>query len=227
MNKRLKFAVMLLAGVLYAVPAKADIEAIEAAINAFVIKYEAVKKQVQDVLTEAKNLSSEVKQGFRDAKKDIQNIKDFKLDELDPKEIVKTAVLSGMENSVDEKPNEDENVETVKSTYNRTWGEDHNNTVARKLRESINRENQVAAAQLYARALILRQELLEEEDPEYSLNTIEEAFNASNSMQLRSLARWERIMGMQDAINSYKSTMAIQNYENEKSKTQEGDNAEK
>ena len=60
MNKRLKFAVMLLAGVLYAVPAKADIEAIEAAINAFVIKYEAVKKQVQDVLTEAKNLSSEL-----------------------------------------------------------------------------------------------------------------------------------------------------------------------
>ena len=117
MNKRLKFAVMLLAGVLYAVPAKADIEAIEAAINAFVIKYEAVKKQVQDVLTEAKNLSSEVKQGFRDAKKDIQNIKDFKLDELDPKEIVKTAVLSGMENSVDEKPNEDENVEKEKKTY--------------------------------------------------------------------------------------------------------------
>ena len=73
----------------------------------------------------------------------------------------------------------------------------------------------------------MRQELLHEGNPEYSLNTIEEAFNASNAVQLRSLARWEKIMGMQAAISSYKSTMAIQNYENEKEKTQEGDNAEK
>lgn len=89
MNKRLKFAVMLLAGVLYAVPAKADIEAIEAAINAFVIKYEAVKKQVQDVLTEAKNLSSEVKQGFRDAKRIFKILKILSLTNLTPKKLLK------------------------------------------------------------------------------------------------------------------------------------------
>ena len=124
------------------------------------------------------------------------------------------------------KTNEDENIENVKATYNRNWGEEHNNTTARKLREALNKESQVSAAELYARALILRQSLLNEEDPADSLDTIDEAFTAISAMQLRSLARWEKIMGMQAYINAYKNTVQIQNYENEsdESETKEGAN---
>ena len=53
MNRRLKFGVAVMAFVLYALPAKADIEAIQAAINVMLVKAEAVYKQVQDIKTEA------------------------------------------------------------------------------------------------------------------------------------------------------------------------------
>lgn len=223
MNRRLKFGVVFLALMLYALPAKADIEAIQATINILLVKAEAVYKQVQDVKTEALKLKDEAVQGFNSVKKDISDIKDIK---LDPKDLVKTAVLEGMKNDLDGKTNEDENIENVKATYNRNWGEEHNNTTARKLREALNKESQVSAAELYARALILRQSLLNEEDPSDSLDTIDEAFAAVSAMQLRSLARWEKIMGMQAYINGYKNTVQIQNYENEadESETKEGAN---
>ena len=223
MNRRLKFGVVFLALVLYALPAKADIEAIQATINVLLVKAEAVYKQVQDVKTEALKIKDEAVQGFNSAKKDISGIKDIK---LDPKDLVKTAVLEGMKNDLDGKTNEDENIENVKATYNRNWGEEHNNTTARKLREALNKESQVSAAELYARALILRQSLLNEEDPADSLDTIDEAFTAISAMQLRSLVRWEKIMGMQAYINAYKNTVQIQNYENEgdESETKEGAN---
>lgn len=212
MNRRLKFGVAVMAFVLYALPAKADIEAIQAAINVMLVKAEAVYKQVQDIKTEALKIKDEAVQGFNSVKKDISDIKDIK---IDPKKLVKTAVLEGMKNDLDGKTNEDENIENVKAVYNRNWGEKHNNTTARKLREALNKESQVSAAELYARSLILRQGLLNEEDPADSLDTIDEAFTAISAMQLRSLARWEKIMGMQAYINAYKNTVQIQNYENE------------
>lgn len=218
MNKRLKFNLVLLSGLLYALPAHADIEAIQATINATVVKAQAVLKQVQDIKTDVLKAKDEATQGFNSAKKSISNIKDIK---LDPKDFVKTAVMQGMKDNLDEKPNEDENIENVKGTYNRNWGEEHNNTTARELREAINKENQQAAAELYARALILRQSLLDEKDYDDSLDTIEEAFEASKNMQLRSLARWEKIMSMQSYINAYKSVMQIQNYENEAQDSEE------
>lgn len=223
MNRRLKFGVAVMAFVLYALPAKADIEAIQATINVMLVKAEAVYKQVQDIKTEALKIKDEAVQGFNSVKKDISDIKDIK---LDPKKLVKTAVLEGMKNDLDGKTNEDENIENVKAVYNRNWGEKHNNTTARKLREALNKESQVSAAELYARSLILRQSLLNEEDPADSLDTIDQAFSATSAMRLRSLARWEKIMGMQAYINAYKNTVQIQNYENEgdESETKEGAN---
>ena len=95
MNRRLKFGVVFLALVLYALPAKADIEAIQATINVMLVKAEAVYKQVQDIKTEALKIKDEAVHGFNSAKKDISGIKDIK---LDPKNLVKTAVLEGMKN---------------------------------------------------------------------------------------------------------------------------------
>ena len=85
-------------------------------------------------------------------------------------------------------------------------------TEAKKLQATINKNMGENAATLYGRTLVLRQELMNEENPEHSLETIQEALQASNEMVITSLRRWNKILEMQAYINEYKNSVAMQNF---------------
>ena len=123
--------------------------------------------------------------------------------------------MGAMSDKVDGSANEDEGIDNVKETYNRVFGAENNITQAKKLKAAINKEQAESMARLYARSLILRQELAEEKDKMPSLDTIDDAFEANNEVMIRSLRRWNKILEMQAHINHYKNTISVQNFVNE------------
>ena len=103
-------------------------------------------------------------------------------------------------------------VENVTENYTRVYGAENSITEAKKIQATINKNMGENAATLYGRTLVLRQELMNEENPEHSLETIQEALQASNEMVITSLRRWNKILEMQAYINEYKNSVAMQNF---------------
>ena len=192
--------------------AHADMEAVSSTIKGTVSKAQTEYKKVQDAASAADDLKNTVTQGVNGIKSNIEEIADVV---KDPLSMVTTTVLGGMQDKVDGSATDDEGIDNVKETYNRTFGEENNITKAKQLRAALNKEQGENLARLYARALILRQELAEEKDADVSLDTISGALEANSSIQIQSLKRWNKILEMQAYINGYKNTMAIQNFVNE------------
>ncbi len=193
-------------------PVSADIELVSPALKGGITKVQAVVKQGQDVVEAGNKLKDATVQGFQGIKDNIEEIVDFA---TNPTELVKTTVMGAMSDKVDGSANEDEGIENVKETYNRVFGAENNITQAKKLKAAINKEQAESMARLYARSLILRQELAEEKDKMPSLDTIDDAFEANNEVMIRSLRRWNKILEMQAHINHYKNTISVQNFVNE------------
>lgn len=196
----------------YSFPALADIELVSPVLKGGITKVQAVIKQGQDVVEAGNKLKDATVQGFQGVKGNIEGIIDVV---NDPMSLINTTVMGGMSDKIDGSVNEDEGIDNVKETYNRTFGAENNITIAKKLKAAINKEQAESMARLYARSLILRQELSEEKDDIPSLDTIDKAFSANNEIMIQSLRRWNKILEMQAYINHYKNTMAVQNFVNE------------
>lgn len=212
---------MVVAVCLVSSAAYADIEAVSATIKGTVSKVQTEYKKAQDMLESANKLKDSATQGFDKVKNNIDGIKNMA---TNPASLVSTSVLGGMKDKIDGSVTEDVGIENVKSTYNRTYGELNNITKAKKLRASINKEQGESLARLYARTLVMRQDLAAEKDPDYALDTISDALTASGAMQLQSLRRWNKILEMQAYINNYKNAVAIQNFVNKNEDTEGGAN---
>ena len=209
MNKAFIVMAVLGFGMSFSLSARADIEAVSATAKGIIIRAEDLKKEAEKRLSEAKNLIASQIQDFNNLKSSVEGLKDNLTNPLDSP---KTFVLDGVQTNGSKTG--DEMAKDVEKTYVRYEGDD---TIvrARKLQNDLNKVMGENAALLYARTLILRQELLNEKNPEHSLETIEDALQASNDMVLLSMQRWNKILAMQAYINEYNNTVAIHNFKRE------------
>lgn len=211
MNKAFIVMAVLGFGMSLSLSARADVEAVSASVKGIIIQIKDLEKEAEKRLSEAKNLIASQIQDFNNLKSSVEGLKDNLTNPLDSP---KTFVLDGVQNSTDGSKTDDEVAKDVEKTYVRYEGDD---TIvrARKLQNDLNKVMGENAALLYARTLILRQELLNEKNPEHSLETIEDALQASNDMVLLSMQRWNKILAMQAYINEYNNTVAIHNFKRE------------
>lgn len=211
MNKRL-FIIFCLAVLGISLPARADIESISAAIKGGYTNVQAQLKTVQDAADSVTKLKDTAVQGVTGIMGNVNEIIDTATNPTSLLGDVKTSVMGGLKDALDGSKNEDEQIENVTENYTREFGAENSITKAKKLQAAINKNMGENAATLYGRTLVLRQELMNEENPEHSLDTIQEALQASNEMVLLSMRRWNKILEMQAYINEYKNSIAIQNF---------------
>lgn len=208
-NKMIKTVVFGFLAFLLPSVANADIEAVSATIKGTVTNAQTEITKLQDMQKSLTDLNSSVQQGFNEVKNNVGQIVDVS---SDPTGLTTTVVMQGVQSITDGSAGEDEAIENVKTTYNRQFGVENNITIAKELAAKINQMQGESAARLYARALVLRQELMDEENPDDDLETIEQALRASGAMILQSARRWNKILEMQAYINEYKNSLAIQNF---------------
>lgn len=204
-----RWKVFLFFIVMLPIPAHADIEAVSAVIKGSVSNVQTELTKLQDMKAAVDDLQSSVMQGFNGVKDKVNEIQDVV---QNPVGLAPTNLLQGMHGISDGSETEDVAIEEVKATYNRVYGVDNTITVARQKAAQINKIQGDSAARLFARSLILRQELAEEENPDFKLDTIEDALKASASMMIQSSRRWNKILEMQAYINEYKNSVVIQNF---------------
>ncbi len=192
-----------------AMPARADIEAVSAALKAGVSNVQSELEKLQDLQRQIQDAGAMAKQQIANVEKGINQIKDAT---ENPFEAVQTAVFEGMKNKVDGSGNEDAIVDDVKANYNRVYGAENAISIAKERKKAINALLGQNAATLYARALVLRQELMAEENPDDNLDSIQNALQASAKMMIQSSRRWNKILEMQAYINEFKSTTAVQGF---------------
>ena len=204
--------------------ARADIEPINTVVQYAVAVPAQIQKQYQDVadvVSKAKNLYLMGRDKVNEIKKKIEDIKE------DPLGVLKTGVMEGLKNKGGgqdggEVEIEAERADRVKEVYNRGFGMIDNIAVQKELNKQVNKEKLKNAAVLFARSLLKRQELREEETEEPSLETVALAQKASNDINLRSFKRWNTILETQAYITSGKYLVKVQNYINE-SPVEEGE----
>ena len=204
--------------------ARADIEPINTVVQYAVAVPAQIQKQYQDVadvVSKAKNLYLMGRDKVNEIKDKIEDIKE------DPLGVLKTGVMEGLKNKGGgqdggEVEIEAERADRVKEVYNRGFGMIDNIAVQKELNKQVNKEKLKNAAVLFARSLLKRQELREEETEEPSLETVALAQKASNDINLRSFKRWNTILETQAYITSGKYLVKVQNYINE-SPVEEGD----
>lgn len=197
--------------------ARADIEPINVVVQNAVAVPAQIQKQyqdIQDVVSKTKNLYLMGRDKVNAAIDKIEDIKE------DPLGVLKTGVMKGMENkgsgtSGGEVEIEADRADRVKENYNRGFGMIDNIAVQKELNKQVNKEKLKNAAVLFARSLLKRQELREEETEEPSLETVALAQKASNDIALRSFKRWNTILETQAYITSGKYLVKVQNYINE------------
>ncbi len=211
MNK-LFLIILCIIGLGITLPAQADIESISAAIKGGYTNVQAQLKTVQDAADSVTKLKDTAIQGVTGIMGNINEIVDTATNPTSLIGDVKTSVMGGLKDAFDGSKNEDELVENVTENYTRVFGAENSITEAKKLQATINKNMGENAATLYGRTLVLRQELMNEENPEHSLETIQEALQASNEMVITSLRRWNKILEMQAYINEYKNSVAMQNF---------------
>lgn len=204
--------------------ARADIEPINTVVQYAVAVPAQIQKQYQDVadvVSKAKNLYLMGRDKVNEIKDKIEDIKE------DPLGVLKTGVMEGLKNKGGgqdggEVEIEAERADRVKEVYNRGFGMIDNIAVQKELNKQVNKEKLKNAAVLFARSLLKRQELREEETEEPSLETVALAQKASNDINLRSFKRWNTILETQAYITSGKYLVKVQNYINE-SPVEEGE----
>lgn len=212
MPKFLTLVLFSLCGLVYAQLARADIDALKTTISETTKGVQQNIQEVQDLQTAVQDAKTAAQQGFDAAKTGLDNVVDTA---TNPQALAAAAaadVMQGMQGGADGSATDDEGIDNVKNTYNRAYGIDNNIKIAKELAAKINEMQGQSAARLYARALILRQDLLAEENPDDKLDTIEDALKASQSMLIQSSRRWNKILEMQAYINEYKNTVQIQNF---------------
>lgn len=205
----LRYICLLLAACLLPCRAFADIELVQSGALGPATTAQSKIEQLQDLQESVSKLQETTMQGFDQINDKVGEIKDVV---ENPLGVGATMVMEGLQGDFDGSSTENESSEKVKETYNRVFGQDNNITIAKEKQAQINKLLGDSSARLYARALILRQDLLAEENPDDKLDTIQDALKATNAMMIQSSRRWNKILEMQAYINEYNNTLAIQNF---------------
>ena len=223
MMKVYKYIVISLSCFSFIGTARADIEPINTVVQYAVAVPSQIKKEYQDIADVVSKGKSLYLMGRDKVTKVLDTINDIK---ENPENVLSTGVLDGLKNikvgsggesgaGDGEVEIEAERKDRVKEVYNRGYGMLDNIAFQKELNKQVNREKLKNASVLFARSLLKRQELKEEETEEPSLDTVADAQKAANEVALRSFKRWNTILETQAYIRSGKNLVKVQNYINE------------
>ena len=166
------------------------------------------KKNFKENLKKAKKMAKQAKDAYNTAKDAYDTAQDMIDDPFGTGMEIASKLQDKLKNDEDA-PDEDK-AEAVKEMYSRA--KDSSIDVAVEQQKATNLLLIANTSSLFAKAMVLRQELNEEEGEEPSLETKEDAMRASTEAQLKSLERWNEILKMQGYISSYDSFLENQNY---------------
>lgn len=213
---QLKLGLMVLVGSVWACQAHADIEAIVPVIDKVRGAQEEITTQMQNItaLQEATDSAVQTVQGgLNQATGLAQQV-------TNPAGLVNqaagmatTTMMGTLGNVVDGSAGEDEVAEEVKNTYSPAY--DDPLPEKRKHFDEVNKKAVKDVGRLFARAIILRQELMAEESPDTSdmnFETIKEAQDASNALLIQSAKRWNKILEIQSYVNEFNNSVTMQNF---------------
>lgn len=237
------FVFCLFSALIFSGRAKADIEALQAVITALgdvvqgaqehILKAKSMYESGQQLASQAKKCVSEVrntveqgKKTYEDAKAKAKAIKDrvnnateiFKSGDLgELKSKLASKEFSSLNGMFDGKHDEDETADQVLETMVRKKGDDsiaNQNALTRAINEKLG-DNM---ANLFGKSMVMRQNLVNEEDNPQNPESVDEAIGLSQKMQLQSMRRFNEILSMEASISRFYHSMAIGNivgdYEN-------------
>lgn len=121
-----------------------------------------------------------------------------------------TTVLGAVSNYLDGSSGEDEAMEAVQNTYTPSYNMPL--PEVRKHYDELNKKAGEDLARLFARSLVLRQELMAEENPAEDFETIKEAQAASTALLIKSAQRWNKILEIQAYTDEFQGSKRMQNF---------------
>lgn len=182
---------------------------------------EAIKEEIQKelaVLEEYKILISQGADLAKQAQQTVGNVvdqvdvaKDMATDALGSLNItsVVSKVAPAVANALKGKDTE-KVAGAIQDSYSRKT--DEGIEAAQVKQEATNTELIDTSATLFAKAMVLRQKLNDEEIPDPDLETEIGSLSASVSTMVQSMRRWNEILKMQAYVNNYDSFLENQNY---------------
>ena len=234
-NRSLIFAFCLLFVFNFSLKARADIEGIQAVITALGDVVEGFKEQAekaQSLYESGQQLASQVKQYADEAKATVEKGRQMYADAKEKAEAIKAkangaieaiknkdinALQSGISNmefsalkdTYDGSHTDGEMAEAILDTLVRQRG---NESIANQklLSESINKRNGLGVANVYAKSMILRQELAKEKDELKNPQSVDEAISLYQQTVLQSAKRTNTTMQMSGEISKFHHTLAIE-----------------
>lgn len=202
--------------------ALADIEAPSTAISKLVKNPETLKDQIETAYAQFQKKYEQVIQGYQEAKKAYDKAKDVINDPFGTGISLAQKLQKGLQKKNDEGSPDEEVAEDVKDTYSRKENEGIEAAVAHQQATNLLLIDNTAA--LFAKALVLRQKIRDEELDEPDMNDIETVMRLSSELKIKSLERWNEVLKMQAHISAYKNFLENQNYKVEEDQTAEAQN---
>ena len=169
-------------------------------------KAEAIKAKAQDIKTKAEGMIDAVKN------KDVNALQSG----------FSGLEFSSLKSTFDGSHDDDEMAEDVLDTLVRKKGKD---SIAsqKALSEAINKKNGLDVANFYAKSTVLRQNLMKEKDDFKNPQSVDEAIELCQKVQLRSMQRQNEITALEGSVAKFHHTHAMEGVSGD---YQEGDQNE-
>ena len=184
-----------------------------------------VKKTVNDVkgvVDEAKNTVDAVKEKAQGIVDEVNNTltavqnKDFGA----LKDKVSNLELAGLNGTFDGTKDDEDMAEAVMENMVRKKGED---SIANQkaLSQAINQKNGIDMTNMFAKAMVLRQNLLEETDETENPETIDEAVSLAQQEKLSAMRRRNKILNMEATISRFRHAQEMENIQGDYEEAQD------
>ena len=217
MRKRICLLIFLsLLPAFYTQPARVDIDIVRKIVDVL----DQATQAADTLETEKAKVTQELKKSvtgfdkknlteiYKKAKKLVEQAKELASDPLGAGMQIAQMLQEKLKD--DEQASDEEKAEVVKKMYSRT--KDSSIDMAQEQQKATNLLLIANTSSLFAKAMVLRQKINDEETDAPTLETEEDAMRASTAIQLNSMERWNEIMKMQSYINNYNSFLENQNY---------------
>lgn len=218
------FLILLLSSLVFAPAARADIEAIRAAMKTAGDVVEKAKQQFQSVqsvkesaekiISQGKDIKSAVEDKVNDVKNlyekaegVVNSVKDGNVADM-----ASGFELGGLKGKTDGSKSDEEVAEAVEETMMRETGSD---SVAnsKAISKALNEKNGLNMAHMYAKGLVLRQELRDEKDDPQNPENVKEALNLQQKKAIQSIRRENKVINMDATILEYVYTNQVQRFQ--------------
>lgn len=212
--KKLIFISLILVIALGTKRVLADVEAPGTVIDKTAEVPQTTKDKIQTEYALRKKQYAVAKQGFQKAKEKYNQAKEM-ADNI--QEAIENPLGAGVslaqklhEGLTKKDISKDELAQSVKATYSREENAGIEAAVAHQKATNLLLIDNTAA--LFAKAMVLRQNINDEELDEPDIENIETAMRLSTALMVKSLERWNEILKMRAYISAYKNFLENQNY---------------